>query len=71
MPELSLVDNVRLPLLLAKAGRPETARRAAEVLERLEITVSGRRPGEVFGGQQQRAATPGAQMLARAEQVAV
>ena len=57
VPELSLADNVRLPLLLAKVGRAETARRTAEVMERLEISdVAGRRAGEVSGGQQQRAA---------------
>ena len=57
VPELSLADNVRLPLLLAKVSRAETARRTAEMMERLEIAdISGRRPGEVSGGQQQRAA---------------
>lgn len=57
VPELTLADNVRLPLLLAKADRNVTSRRAAEVLERLEIAdIGGRRPGEVSGGQQQRAA---------------
>lgn len=57
VPELTLRENVRLPLLLAGADRAGLARRADEVLERLEIAdVAGRRPGEVSGGQQQRAA---------------
>lgn len=57
VPELSLADNVRLPLLLASMSRADADRRTAEMLERLEIGQLGRRrPGEVSGGQQQRAA---------------
>lgn len=55
--ELSLVENVELPLLLAGVDRREVRRRSAEMLDRLEIAdVASRRPAEVSGGQSQRAA---------------
>lgn len=57
VPELSLAENVELPLLLAGVERRELRRRAGGMLERLEIaTVAKRRPAEVSGGQSQRAA---------------
>lgn len=57
VPELSLAENVALPLLLAGVERREVRRRAAEMLERLEIAdLARRRPAEVSGGQSQRAA---------------
>lgn len=57
VPELSLAENVALPLLLAGAERREVRRRAAEMLERLEIAdLARRRPTEVSGGESQRAA---------------
>lgn len=57
VPELSLAENVELPLLLAGVERREVRRRAGEMLERLEIAdLARRRPAEVSGGQSQRAA---------------
>lgn len=57
VPELSLAENVALPLLLAGAGRREVRGRTAATLERLGIAeLGGRRPAEVSGGESQRAA---------------
>jgi putative ABC transport system ATP-binding protein len=57
IPELTLLENVMLPLQLlgerASAAKP----RALGLLDRLEVAdVSGRRAGAVSGGQAQRAA---------------
>lgn len=55
--ELSLTENVALPLLLAGRHRQESFAEADGWLERLGIAaVSGHRPGEVSAGQAQRAA---------------
>jgi putative ABC transport system ATP-binding protein len=55
--ELSLRENVELPLRLTGVRRAEARRRAAGLLRTLEVdTVADRRPGEVSGGQAQRAA---------------
>jgi putative ABC transport system ATP-binding protein len=57
VPELTCLENVALPLRLDGHRRRDAQRRAAEWLERLEITdVAGKRPGEVSGGQGQRVA---------------
>jgi putative ABC transport system ATP-binding protein len=57
VPELSLRENVELPLRLLKGGRRLASQRAAELLAELEIDdVADRRPGQVSGGQGQRAA---------------
>lgn len=57
IPELSVLDNVALPLLLAGASRGETHRRADEWLERFGVRGQrDLRPGELSGGQAQRAA---------------
>lgn len=57
VPELTCLENVALPLRLDGHRRKDAQRRAAEWLERLEITdVAGKRPGEVSGGQGQRVA---------------
>ncbi len=57
VPELSCSENVSLPLRLCSTPRREAARRAAEWLERLEVTdVAAKLPGEVSGGQGQRVA---------------
>ncbi|MFN0094428.1 MAG: ABC transporter ATP-binding protein [Dehalococcoidia bacterium] len=57
VPELTLVENVMLPLLLA-GQRDSRARQAAmEALDALGVaSVAGRRAGAVSGGQAQRAA---------------
>lgn len=57
VPELSLRENVELPLRLMKHGRSQTRAAAAHLLAELEIDeVADRRPGQVSGGQAQRAA---------------
>src|SRR4051812_45458043 len=57
IPELTALDNVALPLMLAGTARAEAQARAGEWLER--FGVRGRealRPGEMSGGQAQRTA---------------
>jgi len=55
--ELSAVDNVALPLLLAGAGRHAAHTAALAWLERVGVgDVASARPGEMSGGQQQRCA---------------
>lgn len=57
VPELSCLENVAMPLRLARVGRREAERRARHWLERLEVAdVAGKRPGEISGGQGQRVA---------------
>ena len=57
VPELSCIENVSLPLRLSGTPRRDAAGRAAEWLERLEVTdVAAKLPGEVSGGQGQRVA---------------
>lgn len=55
--ELTLRENVMLPLRLLGRGRREVRGRARELLDRLGVAdVADRRAGEVSGGQAQRAA---------------
>ncbi|NUP04184.1 MAG: ABC transporter ATP-binding protein [Nonomuraea sp.] len=57
VPELTVTDNVALPLLLGRTKRKAAHRRAREWLERLGLAeLGGRRTGELSGGQAQRAA---------------
>ncbi|MBW4701276.1 MULTISPECIES: ABC transporter ATP-binding protein [unclassified Micromonospora] len=57
VPELTCLENVALPLRLARVPRRAAEQRAGQWLERLEVTdVAGKRPGEVSGGQGQRVA---------------
>ena len=57
VPELPVLDNVLLPLLLAGHRRRAARTAAAELLDRLELTgLEARRPGELSGGQAQRVA---------------
>lgn len=57
VPELSLRENVALPLRLLGTGRLEASRHGEEWLDRLGIgELAGMRPGEVSGGEMQRAA---------------
>ncbi len=57
VPELPVLDNVMLPLLLAGRSRREARHAATELLARLDLAgLDGRRPGELSGGQAQRVA---------------
>jgi putative ABC transport system ATP-binding protein len=57
VPELTVRENVALPLRLSGAGRHDAQRKAAEWLEKLEVAdVGDHRPGEISGGQSQRTA---------------
>lgn len=57
VPELTVADNVALPLLLNKVGRRAAYKTARSWLERLELGGLGaRRTGELSGGQAQRVA---------------
>lgn len=57
IPYLTLAENVMLPLAIKKLGRSEKRRLAAEALERVGLGDKlGRLPGEVSGGEQERAA---------------
>ncbi|MDR8407960.1 ABC transporter ATP-binding protein [Nonomuraea sp. 3-1Str] len=57
VPELTVADNVALPLLLGRTRRRAAYALAASWLERLELDgLGGRRTGELSGGQAQRVA---------------
>ncbi|MEV4599199.1 ABC transporter ATP-binding protein [Amycolatopsis sp. NPDC049253] len=57
VPELTCLENVALPLRLAKVGRRKAEGVAREWLERLQVSdVADERPGDVSGGQGQRIA---------------
>jgi putative ABC transport system ATP-binding protein len=55
--ELTAIENVELPALLAGTSPRRARRRAAELLERLELTDRARHlPAQLSGGQRQRVA---------------
>lgn len=57
LPDLSAVDNVTIPLLLAGTSRREALRRAGAWLERLGLAEHSRKlPAQLSGGQAQRVA---------------
>jgi len=57
VPELSLADNVALPMMLRGQRRRDVRPDVMSLLERLEIVdQADQRPGQVSGGQLQRAA---------------
>jgi len=57
LPDLSALDNVTMPLLLAGVSRAEARRRASEWLARFGLAdQAGQVPGEMSGGQAQRVA---------------
>ncbi|MBO1416417.1 ABC transporter ATP-binding protein [Streptomyces sp. FH025] len=57
IPELSVLENVALPLRLAGVTRKDAARKAGEALERLEVAgLAAKRPSQISGGQAQRTA---------------
>jgi len=57
MPRMTLEENVELPLRLAEVERGERAARVQEAVRRVGLTARlSHRPGELSGGEQQRAA---------------
>jgi len=57
LPRMTLEENVELPLRLAEVPRQERPARVREALERVGLTArASHRPGELSGGEQQRAA---------------
>jgi putative ABC transport system ATP-binding protein len=57
VPELTVLDNVMLPLLLSGGRRRQAAPAALDLLQQLDLVgLQDRRPGELSGGQAQRVA---------------
>jgi len=57
LPELTCIENVALPLVMGRAGVGEARARAAELLARVGLEARSRhKPGEMSGGERQRAA---------------
>lgn len=57
LPTLSLLENIALPLLLARAGEAAAFAKARELAERVGLTSRlGHFPAQVSGGEAQRAA---------------
>ncbi|WP_426513643.1 ABC transporter ATP-binding protein [Dactylosporangium sp. McL0621] len=57
VPELPVLQNVMLPLLLARKSQRAAREAATAVLDRLDLSgLHRRRPGELSGGQAQRVA---------------
>ena len=57
LPRMTLEENVELPLRLAEAGRGERDARVRAALDRVGLGARlSHRPGELSGGEQQRAA---------------
>jgi putative ABC transport system ATP-binding protein len=65
VPELTALDNIALPLLLAGVRRRDAYARAATWFPRLHLDgLEGRRTGELSGGQGQRVAVARAMVTA-------
>lgn len=57
VPELTIAENIELPMRLLRVDRAEAERRTAELLRTLGIEdIARKRAGETSGGQTQRAA---------------
>ena len=57
LPELPAVENVMIPMLLARTPRPQAQRRANAMLHALGLAgMVDKRPGQLSGGQAQRVA---------------
>jgi putative ABC transport system ATP-binding protein len=57
LPALSAVENVAIPLLIARWPREKALARAAEFIDAVELSSRARnRPAQLSGGQQQRVA---------------
>jgi len=57
LPDLTAVENVAMPLLIGRTPKPESLRRALQVLERLGLLERADHPiSHLSGGEQQRVA---------------
>jgi lipoprotein-releasing system ATP-binding protein len=57
LPEFTAAENVEMPMRIARIGRGEASRRAAELLARVGLSERlAHRPGMLSGGEQQRVA---------------
>ena len=57
LPEFTAFENVCIPGFIGRRPRAEVERRAAELLEMMNLTPRrGHKPGELSGGEQQRVA---------------
>jgi lipoprotein-releasing system ATP-binding protein len=57
LPEFSALENVMMPMLIARASADESRRRAQALLEELGLAArASHRPGALSGGEQQRVA---------------
>jgi len=57
LPEFTAVENVMMPLLIARTSAPEASERARRLLEALGLADRGHhRPAQLSGGEQQRVA---------------
>ena len=57
LPELTALENVAIPAMLAGVTRQDAETRARELLEQVQMSHRlGHRPGELSGGEQQRVA---------------
>lgn len=57
LPEFSALENVMMPLLVARRSKAEAQAAAAEILEKVGLgSRMTHRPGELSGGERQRAA---------------
>lgn len=56
LPNLTIFENVMLPLIIAKSADKNSKKRAEELLKSIGLSsIMKQRPAEVSGGQQQRA----------------
>ena len=64
LPEFSALENVMMPCLVSRLGRPEAQERAEKAIDSVGLTHRlGHKPGELSGGEQQRIALARALVL--------